>query len=482
MKRSILGSAVALLLAAGHADATVTLNPDGLGQGLLFPFYTTQNGQTTLLNVQNQSGRARALKVRVMEAHAGKEVLTFNAYVPAWGRWSAALALPEAGADTPAVLLGNGSGCTVPQFDGPEPLRTFGYEGDGGPQSPARTRRGYVEVVEMGGFTDTLAEAVFGGDAADCGKLEARFAAGGTWDTTPTADLGAPAGKLRGDAVIMDTADGTTFGYPAVAFDGLSTVARQYKLQGTGRDLSSPRLADIPVGAENDIRVSLLDAKGEKVTLRYPAAQGFLAIGALLASNKVQGMYNIHPAVAARSEWVISYPTRAAHTQAELPLFGEASCLPVALQARTDAGKPQYMDEDEQLGEIETCGSLSTLQVYSKLPDDTFHVPPGVTSFDSNTKPIFVRDDGDATNDDPALWVTLDNAIGSAELDFAYAPLTDGRRSPPDLDGKCWAGLPAWVWQVQASDNANAQPGRISTFPEARVASSTFEIVDCFSF
>lgn len=481
MKRSILGAAVALSLLGGPASAAVTLNAEGLGQGLLFPFFTTQNGQTTLINVHNQSDRAKALKVRIMEGHAGQEALTFNAYVRPNGRWSAALAAPASGDEAPAVLSGNGSGCTVPQLAAAEPLRTYAYDGDNGPQSPARTHRGYVEVVELGEFSPELAVATFGDNPQGCESLVTRMRAGGAWDVAPNAELTAPGGRLRGDAVIIDTADGTSFDYPALAFDGLADAPRQRRLQGSDADLIGPRLSDIAAGPGGDIRVELFDQDGAPVSLRYAPEQGYQAISALLASSKVRGVYNIEPGVAGRSEWVISRPTRADQYRVISPDF-PFPCSPTTSVRHPVWNVPPNFQE--QWKETEACGVVSILQIYSDTSDLNFpEAPPEWRGFVSNRKPIMFSETGVGAEGDDRFWVNLGAATGSIELDFQREwVFPDGLQSAPDLDGKCWQGVPVWAWQVQTYDNANAQPDRISTFPEARVASRSFELVECYDF
>lgn len=484
MKRSILGAAVALSLLAGPAGAAVTLNSEGLGQGLLFPFFTTQNGQTTLLNVLNQSSDGKALKVRILEGYASAETLTFNLYLPPYGRWSAALALPQPGEHVAALIGGGVQGCSIPQLATSEALRTFAFDGDGGPQTPARTQRGYVEIVEMGTLAPDLTSSVFGaiepawaGVKPACDLLLNRMQAGGTWDLAPNADLSAPSGGLRGDAVLLDSAEGTSFGYPALAFEGLSSVPRQYKLQGQGADVLGPRLVDIPVGPEGDIRVSLDDGDDSQASLRYGPSQGHDAVAALLASNSAQGVYNIHPDVAARSEWVFSFPTRVDQRRAADAPVRLHDCVPLGVRARTQNGVPQDPSLDAPT-EIETCGNVSALQVYS-AEGITFEAPPELFGFDSNRAPIvFSESTSNDGDDDAAIFVTLGNAVGNVEFDFVHMPVIGGRRTKPDLDGKCVDGAPVWVWQLQTYDNANAQPGRVSTFPEARVASRNVRVLD----
>jgi hypothetical protein len=70
MNRKNLTAAVLAGLAgaagiAGSAQA-VNVNPDGLGQVLLYPYYTTNNGNQTIVSVVNTTNQAKAVKVRFL--------------------------------------------------------------------------------------------------------------------------------------------------------------------------------------------------------------------------------------------------------------------------------------------------------------------------------------------------------------------------------------------------------------------------------
>ncbi len=95
MNRKNLTAAVLAGLAGaagivGSAQA-VNINPDGLGQVLIYPYYTTNGGNTTVLSVVNTSEDAKAIKVRFMEGQNSQEVLDFNLYMSAYEVWAAAI-------------------------------------------------------------------------------------------------------------------------------------------------------------------------------------------------------------------------------------------------------------------------------------------------------------------------------------------------------------------------------------------------------
>ena len=88
MNRKNLTAAVLAGLAgaagiAGTAQA-VNLNPDGLGQVLIYPYYTSNAGNATILSVVNTTDNAKAVKVRFNEGFNSREVLDLVSrhYVP----------------------------------------------------------------------------------------------------------------------------------------------------------------------------------------------------------------------------------------------------------------------------------------------------------------------------------------------------------------------------------------------------------------
>ena len=103
MKRNSLTTAVVAGIAgvagfAGLANA-VDLNPDGLGQVLIYPYYTVNKNQDTLLSVVNTDAvHGKAVKVRFLEGHNSREVLDFNLFLSEFDVWTASIfALSDAG-------------------------------------------------------------------------------------------------------------------------------------------------------------------------------------------------------------------------------------------------------------------------------------------------------------------------------------------------------------------------------------------------
>ena len=157
---------------AGTAHA-VNVNPDGTGEVLIYPYYTTNDGNQTLVSVVNTTAEAKAVKVRFLEGFNSREVLDFNLYLSPEDVWVAAIVdggdagYPEADG-VPHLIIPDTS-CTVPYLYGmgveaglPFGLQAFlnyaytGDAADGITDSIERAGEGHLEMIEMGTISDVI--------------------------------------------------------------------------------------------------------------------------------------------------------------------------------------------------------------------------------------------------------------------------------------------------------------------------------------
>jgi len=230
--KKILPVAVLAALAGVNAAQAVHVNSDGLGQVLLYPFYTTESLQDTYINLVNTTDEYKAVKIRILESMNSREVLDFNLYLSPWDHWSATITAD--GPDAVATLTSADTSCTVPvavSAGATIPFRTFEFDGSrAGSDADSvsgveRTREGYVEVIEMGVVTDSELQALIkhGPDgtppAGACVTLDQRWAPGGEWLADPTDGLSAVSGGLYGYGVLIDVPRGTDATYDATSID-----------------------------------------------------------------------------------------------------------------------------------------------------------------------------------------------------------------------------------------------------------------------
>lgn len=159
--------ALAVSIAAGGMGLipsvqAVNLATDGLGQVLIFPYYTTRAGWNTLLNITNTSNEVVVAKVRFHEGYNSRDVFDFNVILSPHDVWNGTLS--NGPGDVPLFSTSDTT-CTVPaipaggqlfQGNGANGLLAYtnatgGVQAaDGGPTTTDRMREGYVSVIMMG--------------------------------------------------------------------------------------------------------------------------------------------------------------------------------------------------------------------------------------------------------------------------------------------------------------------------------------------
>ncbi len=368
MKRKNLTAAVLAGLAGaagivGSAQA-VNLNPDGLGEVLIYPYYTVRGGNDTLLSVVNTTDQAKAVKVRFLESRNTREVLDFNLYMSPFDVWVAAIT-DDAG--TPTLIVPDSS-CTVPYFfgdlGGRQAFLNFAYSGDradGGPEDIDRAMEGHFEMIEMGTLLDVdrgsataathVAEVVDGSPTGefipdDCAQLvDAWSVIGGVngyWLDDDSLDITAPSGGMFGGAAIVNVGEGTLFSYDARAVNGFSSVELHTE---PGDEL--PSLAS---GDQTNAFIFLDD--GSLVTAAY--GFGVEAVSAVFMHDQVMNEYNTQASLNAQTEWVVTFPTRRFYVDPEFDFDGPGLPNPPFTQELDSVGEAcenfilEFWDREEQ--------------------------------------------------------------------------------------------------------------------------------------
>lgn len=152
-----VGMALGGVALAPSAQA-VSLAPDGLGQVLVFPYYTVQGGWLTTISVTNTSATDIVVaKVRFHESYNSRDVMDFNVILSpndVWNAW-----VSDSGNNGGPVISTNDKTCTTPQIPSggqlfaSSPFGLVSYTGaanDGGPVDAVRMNEGHIEVVMMG--------------------------------------------------------------------------------------------------------------------------------------------------------------------------------------------------------------------------------------------------------------------------------------------------------------------------------------------
>ncbi len=316
MKKSSLTTAVlaGIVGVAGFAGTASAVQqvPYGVGQVLIYPYYTTRGNQQTLVSVVNTSDSVKAVKVRMLESYNSTEVLDFNLFLSPWDVWTASIG--ELSSGLPGIAT-NDNSCTVPAIDpaGQEFL-TYGYTGtgaDGGPTGIDRAREGYIEMIEMAtvvGATATAVTHTASGAPANCSPTgiddpaNTDYVAPGDADTTP--------GGLFGNGAIISVPEGIMYGYEA---DTLAGFNRANLFSGAGDP--QPNLMSVNDDSfQATATAHVFMNNGDVITAVYPGAdpnsRRVDAVSAVFAATSVMNEWVANSAGGIGSDWVLTFPTK----------------------------------------------------------------------------------------------------------------------------------------------------------------------------
>src|SRR6185312_16558015 len=111
--RSRLAFTIAAAAAVAPAAHAMLVDPHGTGQVLVFPYYTANGGNDTLIAIANGTAHAKAVKVRFHEGYDGRGVLDLDVYLAPHAEWAASVT--SSGDDAAVARLVTASdACTVP--------------------------------------------------------------------------------------------------------------------------------------------------------------------------------------------------------------------------------------------------------------------------------------------------------------------------------------------------------------------------------
>jgi len=310
----------------------VHVNPDGTGQVLIYPYYTTRSDNVTLISVVNTTEDAKAVKVRFIEGVESFETRDFNLYMSPFDVWTASIS-DDPGRDG-ARFVTRDNTCTVPRFFNPATgssaeSAASSFDDALFPGQLDRTREGYVEMIEMGTLLEPyFSFSIHGGPADVNGNpLPASCAAFvDAWTTSPTVNgvwvdpafpnpeqrfMDAPSGGLFGDAVIVDVPGARAQGYSATALDAFYVPNEETEIS-LHQDPGSPAPS---LGDAFPFTSGTLLATGNApvyVQDSWPIAPQ--AVTAALLVDNIHNQFDVDPGINGATEWVITFPTKRLHS------------------------------------------------------------------------------------------------------------------------------------------------------------------------
>lgn len=291
-----LASATVLLSAGAGA---VNINHDGLGEALIYPYYTVRNSNNTFISVVNTTNAPKAVKVRFLEGKNTTEVLDFNLWLSAYDVWTGAIV---ASGDGAGITTADKS-CTNPKITGVVPFRNSGLVADSTAaalQGLDRTREGYIEMIEMASVingTPTQRDVTHGGSGVPTCALVSNSAV-----SSNIGDYGLPTGGMFGAGTIVGSS--MSNGFNATAIEGMGYVSGV-----TSSGTTNPNL-----GSGTNLSAVVVDSPSSgtsRITAATFAGAGAArnAVSATIMHKKVMGEY-AYTTDGFSTDWVITFPTK----------------------------------------------------------------------------------------------------------------------------------------------------------------------------
>jgi hypothetical protein len=335
-------------VAVATTATVLEFNGRDVGHQLIVPYFTTQNGQATLINVTNHDQtNGKAVKVRFRGAANSDDIFDFTLFLSKGDHWSAAV---SQGADGRSVLRTVDKSCTLPASVATNADGTA-FVTDRLPASASAadkakgTREGYIEIFNMADVPDNghaapqpdLAKAITHvSGVAPC--TAATFSGLATYaNIDSTAELEArgfraPTTGLSAIWTIIDVPNSTTFSGNATAIEARVAAGGA---AGTGRMVVFSQTGN-PVGqalADSTTADPLLRGAAPKVapaqydlpdlSTPYVGAAAFAPLAgdtiplgnasrltAALAVPNTQNEFVTSTDIAGKTDWVFSMPTR----------------------------------------------------------------------------------------------------------------------------------------------------------------------------
>jgi len=385
------GSALAIGTLGGAATASVLqLSADGIGHKLVVPYFSTQNGNATLINVVNtDTTNGKLVKVRFRGAGNSDDLLDFQVLMSPGDVWTAAVTQD---ADTGlSKLVSTDASCVVglgARADGAysslfSTLRTDPTKGAG------ETREGYVEMVNMadvppGAFDSTVViptgktnSALYDtikhvDGVAPCSGTVLEAALGtdpATEAVARTRGMQNPSTGLTGDWILLNQTTTAAWSGPAQSMearDGVDGAPATGNIAFWPQKFGTPTNVIATVTADPLLRLGsagvepqfydLPDLSTPYVTGATSAEAQADQNTAQFAVSSIKNQFETSAGIAAVTDWLFSQPTRRYHVAVDYNGTGTAvEVFRVGASTSLVAGTDYYNPANTRLFGRQVC-------------------------------------------------------------------------------------------------------------------------------
>lgn len=235
----LAGNALAVTNVAGaDTGSAIYRNDNGIGHQLVFPYYTAQNGNATLLSITNtDTTNGKLVKVRFRGAANSDDVYDFQVAMSPGDIWTAAVT--KDATTGAAKLATSDKSCTIPESIRLGTNTEFvKLRLDG--ESAAQTLEGYVEVINMADIppltttvASTVATALFtavkhASGVAPCtaAVLSEKLGTDDSVTNLIARGLSAPSTGLTGDWIVLNQKTTAAWSGAATALEVRDSTTR----------------------------------------------------------------------------------------------------------------------------------------------------------------------------------------------------------------------------------------------------------------
>lgn len=332
---------------ATTAGATLELNQGGIGHIGIIPYFSTQNGNQTLISITNtDTTNGKAVKVRFRSAANSDDVFDFTLFLSPGDVWTANIS--KDAATGLSKLLTTDNSCTLPAtadlnrnfITDRLPAVTTAFTAD---TRASWTREGYVEVLNMADIPPLL--AADGTANATYNAVKHSAAGVPTCDSTQLAKflvnladekaanalgLNTPTTGLYTNSFIINTANA----FMAWSTESTAVQAQNGNVPARGRIVLSPQTNAAATGTVAALTADPLLAQGLLAAQEFdfpdlstpyvdatplatsgvgsPSAQAERLTGSL-AVQSVKNDYSTLAAIGSKTDFTFSMPTRRYH-------------------------------------------------------------------------------------------------------------------------------------------------------------------------
>ena len=332
----------------------LSLAEGGVGNMLLVPYYTAQNGNMTVLHVVNtDTTNGKAVKVRFRGAANSDDVMDFQVFMSPGDVWTAAV---TAGANGVAQIVTADNTCTVPALGKgtPQSFSTGRLDPNKSDADKANgTREGYVEIFNMADIpndklytvgtvansnsalytaikhVNAVAPCSVAGSTSEATLFNTALVNYTTENAAANAGFNTPTGGLMGDWYVINVPETTTFSGASTAvvangrgnfvhFPQIDTPVSVAAIDNFTADpllrTDSLKVDGIAFGATPAVAAGNYDLPDMSTPylaadINKPKAQA-IALTSALAVTSVTNQYANDESITAKTDWVFSMPTR----------------------------------------------------------------------------------------------------------------------------------------------------------------------------